>query len=189
MSISPLLCIYSVVTSTMQNSILMSDKSTESVETPALINCRAGGQFIDQNYAQKFTIQKLDEPLMVYNVDRTKNKRGRITSFVDLSMTINRQMMDTRLLVTGLGKQKVILGSPWLAQCWNLRLCNLFFTMLLLFIFTISGSYLKPYIHSFLQTVIGYRPHANHYTNITLLSLASTRPFILPTFIRVAHSC
>jgi hypothetical protein len=40
----------------MQNSIsipiaLMSDKSKESVETSALIDCGAGGQFIDQNYA------------------------------------------------------------------------------------------------------------------------------------------
>jgi hypothetical protein len=53
----------------MQNSIsipiaLTSDKSVESVETPALIDCGAGGQFIDQNYARKITIQKLNEPLM-----------------------------------------------------------------------------------------------------------------------------
>jgi hypothetical protein len=53
---------------------------------------------------------------MAYNVDGTENKRGRITSFVDLSMTINRRTMDTQLLVTGLGKQKVILGFLWLAQ-------------------------------------------------------------------------
>jgi hypothetical protein len=32
---------------------------------------------------------KLDEPLMAYNVDGTENKRGKITSFVDLAMTIN----------------------------------------------------------------------------------------------------
>jgi hypothetical protein len=70
-------------------------------------------------YARKFTIQKLDEPLMAYNVDGTEKNRGRITLFVDLSMTINRQTMDTRLLVTGLGKQKVILGYPWLAQDIN----------------------------------------------------------------------
>ena len=94
----------------------MSDKSSENVETPALIDCGAGGQFIDQNYARKFTIRKLDKPLMAYNVDGTENKRGKITSFVDLSMTINGRTMDTRLLVTGLGKQKVILGFPWLAQ-------------------------------------------------------------------------
>jgi hypothetical protein len=105
----------------MQNSIsipiaLTSDKSKESVKTTALIDCGAGGQFIDQNYVRKFTIQKPDEPLMAYNVDGTEHKRGKITSFVDLTMTINGQMMDTWLLVTGLGKQKVILGFPWLAQ-------------------------------------------------------------------------
>jgi hypothetical protein len=53
---------------------------------------------------------------MAYNVDGTEKKRGKITSFVDLAMTINGRTMDTRLLVTGLGKQKVILGFPWLAQ-------------------------------------------------------------------------
>ena len=31
-------------------------------------------------------------------------------------MTINRRTMDIRLLVTGLGKQKIILGFPWLSQ-------------------------------------------------------------------------
>jgi hypothetical protein len=31
-------------------------------------------------------------------------------------MTINGRTKDTRILVTGLGKQKVILGFPWLAQ-------------------------------------------------------------------------
>jgi uncharacterized protein YybS (DUF2232 family) len=92
--ISLSLYIYSVITTTMQNSIsipiaLTSDKSTENVETSALIDCGAGGQFIDQNYARNFTIQKLDKPLMAYNVDGMENKRGKITSFVDLSMTIN----------------------------------------------------------------------------------------------------
>ena len=47
-------------------------------------------------------------------MDGTRNKQGTITSFIDLNLKINNQTMNTRLLVTGLGKQKVILGFPWL---------------------------------------------------------------------------
>ena len=49
-------------------------------------------------------------------MDGTKNKRGIITSFVELDAQINRKQMGLRLLVTGLGKQKVILGFPWLHE-------------------------------------------------------------------------
>ena len=74
--------------------------------------------FIDQNYARNsgFKIQKLDEPLIARNVDGTENKQGRITSFVDLTLEISGRMMITRLLVTGLGKQRIILGFPWLNE-------------------------------------------------------------------------
>jgi hypothetical protein len=95
---------------------ITSDKSIENVETSALIDSGAGGQFIDQNFAKRFPIQKLDQALVAYNVDGTENKRGKITSFVKLSMTINGRTKDIQLLVTGLGKQKVILGFPWLSQ-------------------------------------------------------------------------
>jgi hypothetical protein len=53
---------------------------------------------------------------MAYNVDGTKNKRGTITSFVKLKIKINERQMNLRLLVTGLGKQKIILGFPWLNE-------------------------------------------------------------------------
>jgi hypothetical protein len=49
-------------------------------------------------------------------VDGTKNKTGLITSFVILNLTINGKEMATELMVTGLGKQKIILGFPWLNE-------------------------------------------------------------------------
>jgi len=49
-------------------------------------------------------------------VDGTENKRGKITSFVDLDLTINGKTNTTRLMVTGLGKQRIILGFPWLNE-------------------------------------------------------------------------
>ena len=39
-----------------------------------------------------------------------------ITSYVNLSVEIDRQTMDLQLLVTGLGGQRIILGFPWLNE-------------------------------------------------------------------------
>ena len=99
------------------------DESNETVETLGLLDSGVGGQFIDQNYARKagFEIKKLNKPLQALNVDRTKNKRGTITSFVKLNAWVNREQMNLHLLVTGLGKQKIILGFPWLHE-YNLEI-------------------------------------------------------------------
>ena len=72
--------------------------------------------FIDQNYAKQFNVQPLKHPLLARNMDGTENKCGRITSFVDLDLTIYGRTKRTRLLVTGLGKQRIILGFPWLNE-------------------------------------------------------------------------
>ena len=60
--------------------------------------------------------QPLDKPIIVRNVDGTENKRGRITHFVDLKLNIYQKTMKIQLMVTGLGKQKIILGFPWLNE-------------------------------------------------------------------------
>jgi hypothetical protein len=93
-------------------------ETNKSVKTLGLVDSGAGGMFIDQNYVRNsgFKIQKLDEPLIARNMDGTENKQGRITSFVDLLLEINGKTMNTRLMVTGLGKQRIILGFPWLNE-------------------------------------------------------------------------
>ena len=50
----------------------------KAVETLTMIDCGAGGKFIDQHYAQRFDVKKLDQPHKVYNVDGTENKKGMI---------------------------------------------------------------------------------------------------------------
>ena len=47
----------------------------ETVKTFALIDSRAGGEFIDQNYARNsgLDMQQLEKPLKVFNIDRTSN--------------------------------------------------------------------------------------------------------------------
>ena len=93
-------------------------KENKNVETLGLIDSGAGGKFIDQNYVRNagFKIQTLERPIIARNVDGTENKKGKITSFVDLELTINEKKMMTCLLITGLWKQRIILGFPWLNE-------------------------------------------------------------------------
>jgi hypothetical protein len=58
----------------------------------------------------------LKYPIEVFIVDRTPNKWGTITKYTQLDLTINEQMQTHNLLVTGLGKQKIILKYPWFKQ-------------------------------------------------------------------------
>ena len=96
--------------------IIVNCKKNETVETLALIDSGAGGKFIDQNYTKEsgFTLKNLEEPLMAWNVDGTENKWGKITKYVNLNITTHGRTKDIKMLVTGLGKQKIILGFPWL---------------------------------------------------------------------------
>jgi Retroviral aspartyl protease len=86
----------------------------------------AGGKFIDQNFVQnqKIETKELKYSIEVFNVDGTPNKRGTITKYTRLDLMINRQTQTHNLLVTGLGKRKIILGYPWFKQTnpdinWN----------------------------------------------------------------------
>src|SRR5271168_1248940 len=98
--------------------ITISSESTEKekiVETKALLDTGAGGKFIDQNYVNhlKLETRTLGNPLKVYNVDGTPNKRGTITKYVNVELTINGKPRRHNVFITGLGKQKIILGFPW----------------------------------------------------------------------------
>jgi Retroviral aspartyl protease len=106
---------------TMTVDILISGESLgqkKIVETTTLLDTGAGGKFIDQNFVrnQKIKTKELKHPIEVFNVDGTPNKRGTITKYTRLDLTINGQIQIHNLLVTGLGKQKIILGYPWFKQ-------------------------------------------------------------------------
>ena len=121
-TISPVLEVFSVTLATIKSNslsipiLIENTERKENVETLGLINSGAGGEFIDQNYVKSagFKTQFLDEPIMARNMDGTENKKRKITSFVNLKLTINGRTNTTQLLVTGLGKQRIILGFPWL---------------------------------------------------------------------------
>jgi hypothetical protein len=47
-------------------------------------------------------------------MDGTENKRGTINAYVDLEFSLGEQKFKERFYMTGLGKQRIILGFPWL---------------------------------------------------------------------------
>ena len=120
MLVSPSLNIYSVTVGDIFNNTLCIPFKTvtreKNVETQAMINCGAGGVFIDQNFAKNFELRKLDCLLIAKNVDGTINKKGTIENYVDLEFEIDSKKFKEQFYVTGLGKQKIILGFPWLKK-------------------------------------------------------------------------
>ena len=117
---SPSLDIYHVTVATISRNAIRIPFSVATgtdkkiVETTTLIDSGAGGQFIDQNFAKNFEVKKLEKPLKAYNIDGTENKQGTIKNYVDLKFKIGTKTFTEQLMVTGLGKQKVILGFTWL---------------------------------------------------------------------------
>ena len=85
-SVSLCLDIYSVtIAKISKNSIFVPidiGLSKQTVKT--LIDCGAGGLFIDQNFSKEFKVEYVKKPIKAFNVDGTENKKGTIKSYVDL---------------------------------------------------------------------------------------------------------
>jgi Retroviral aspartyl protease len=88
------------------------------IKTTTLLDTGAGGKFIDQNFVwnQKIETKELKYPIKVFNIDGAPNKQGTITKYTQLDLMIDGQTQTHNLLVTGLGKQKIILGYQWFKQ-------------------------------------------------------------------------
>jgi len=82
----------------------------------SFIDSGATREFIDCHYAKSNQLHtwKRSKPFQVYNVDGTLNKAGSITEVVDLILRYQNHLERTLFAVTGLGKQKLILGHSWL---------------------------------------------------------------------------
>ena len=85
---------------------------------PALVNCRATSQFIDQDYVEHnwLSTWKLQCAIPVFNVDGTCNKAGSITEIVDTILWYDGHMECMSFTVTNLRKQDIILGFTWLQE-------------------------------------------------------------------------
>jgi len=82
----------------------------------SFVDSGATGEFINRHYTKSNRLYtwKLSEPILVYNVDGTLNEAGSITEVVDLILRYRNHSEWTLFAVTGLGKQKLILGHSWL---------------------------------------------------------------------------
>jgi len=82
------------------------------------VDSGATREFIDCHYTKSNWLhtRKLSEPIPVYNVDGTLNEAGSITEVVDLILRYWNHSEQTLFAVTGLGKQKLILGHSWLQK-------------------------------------------------------------------------
>ena len=63
---------------------------TKIIETLALLDSGAGGEFIDQNYTKTLhlPLETLEKPIPAINIDGTLNKKGTIKHYVNLGMEI-----------------------------------------------------------------------------------------------------
>ena len=102
----------------MEIAISMDIEDRRVVETKALIDSGAGGLFIDEDFIKKLRapLTNLSQPIPVFNVDGTSNKNGIITQFARITVEIENRSRDYTFLVTALGRQRIILGYPWLEQ-------------------------------------------------------------------------
>ena len=126
-TVSPTLNIHSTC-STIHSSIdnkllevpvtLIYENGTSKVDNKALIDSGSEGEFIDQNFARSLRIKQtaLEEPIKVFNIDGTQNKQGTITHYTELDLLIGERIKKLWLYITGLGKQKVLLGFTWLRK-------------------------------------------------------------------------
>ena len=92
----------------------------ESIDTEALIDSGAQGQFIDQDFVQKHQIKTRETktPIKTRNADGTMNQHGDIQEYTWIKAIIGGKEMEIQLWVTKLGGQNIILGLPWL-KIWN----------------------------------------------------------------------
>jgi len=84
----------------------------KGIAVKALLDSGATGLFMDTAFAKKkgFKMEKLKNPLLVRNVDRTADVGGAITHQVEYNMFFKGHVERFRIDVCNLGKIEVILG-------------------------------------------------------------------------------
>ena len=86
----------------------------EGVAVKVLLDSGTTGMFMDKRTVARhgFTLQKLERPIMVRNVDGTNNSGGAITHQVEANMYYKGHVERMRMDICNLGKTEVILGMP-----------------------------------------------------------------------------
>ena len=84
----------------------------------ALIDSGAMSSLIHINIIRKYGIptRKLHNPIIVRNVDGTRNANGSITKEAIVDLRYGKKTRKVRLLVANIGSEDLILGYGWLKK-------------------------------------------------------------------------
>ena len=87
-----------------------------TAEEIALLDSGATENFIDEETWKRMKVGRrpLVKPIKVYNVDGTENKQGEMTHYCRLRVIYNDQEDLQEFYITNLGKDRLILGYPFL---------------------------------------------------------------------------
>ena len=87
-------------------------------EQTALLDSGATKNFISHRTWEKLGIGKkaLEHPIIVYNVNGTRNKRGEVTHYCWLQVKHGGQEKLQQFFLTSLGGDRIILGYPFLRE-------------------------------------------------------------------------
>ena len=87
---------------------------TQIIETTALINCGATGNFIDIGLLclLKLPLEKLPKSIIANNVDGTANAKGTIQWKAHTDILFKERTEKLKLMVLSLGHRQIILGMP-----------------------------------------------------------------------------
>ena len=91
--------------------------SYNMAKVKSLINSGATNNFIHPRLIQcmGFGMRPLPTPKMLYNIDDTTNKAGKITHYLDLEVYTNKMHKTMHFLVADIEKEDILFGYPWLA--------------------------------------------------------------------------
>ena len=89
-----------------------------NIEFKALIDSGAQGTFINRQLATRLGLpaRQLRKAIEALNVDGTENKTGKITEVTQLEIAVAGRIETIKFMIAGLGKEDIILGSPWLRR-------------------------------------------------------------------------
>jgi hypothetical protein len=92
-------------------------------EVVALVDSSTTDNFIDSRTVAKLQLgtRKLPKARQLFNVDGTHNQAGLIEESIHLYIGSRGEHIKTQLHVTNLGRDRVILGYPWL-EAFNPRI-------------------------------------------------------------------
>jgi hypothetical protein len=89
-----------------------------TVASEALIDSGATENFMDKRVLRRLGVGRicLGQSKKVQNIDGTLNQAGEITHFCVLKTKLGEKEKAQKFYITDLGKDRIILGFPWLEE-------------------------------------------------------------------------